>query len=387
MARFVVVGSGVFGVTGAIALADRGHAVTLVDPGPLPHPDAASTDLSKIVRADYGDDLLYTELAERSIEGWLAWNREFREELFRPVGLAVLCRGPLAERPAEHASYRLLRDRGHAPERLDAGEIERRFPLWRPRFFTDGYLSPRAGWVASGRAIARLVERARARGVEVLTGTGASPLPQAPGPLGGVRLTDGRWLPADGVVLAAGAWTPSLHPALADRLWATAQPVLLVAPPDPERFTPPQFPVFAADISRDGWYGFPVAEDGVLKIANHGTGRRVDASVGRALEPGAEARARAFLADALPDAADAPRVGGRTCLYCDSFDGDFWLDRDPERPDLVVAAGGSGHAFKFAPLLGEILAETCERDLPRELARWRWRARGSRATDVLRAHG
>lgn len=385
MARYVVVGSGVFGVTGAIALAGRGHAVTLVDPGPVPHPDAASTDLSKIVRADYGGDPLYTELAERSIEGWSAWNEEFGEELFRPVGLAVLCRGSLEERPAEYASYTLLSARGHEPERLDGAEIARRFPLWRRGYFADGYLSPRAGWVASGRAMARLVERARARGVEVLEGVGARPVPRAAGPLGGVRLEDGRWLPADGVVLAAGAWTPALHPELADRLWATGQPVLLLGPHDAQRFVPPAFPVFASDISRDGWYGFPVTAEGVLKIANHGAGRRVRASVGRELEAVDEARARAFLADALPAAADAPRVGGRTCLYCDSFDGDFWLDRDPDRPDLVVAAGGSGHAFKFAPVLGEMVAETCERALPSGLERWRWRARGELATDVLRA--
>src|SRR5438552_13853062 len=67
MARIIVVGAGINGVTSAIELKKRGHRVVLVDPGPLPHPLAASTDISKAVRAAYGPDETYTELAERSI--------------------------------------------------------------------------------------------------------------------------------------------------------------------------------------------------------------------------------------------------------------------------------------------------------------------------------
>lgn len=385
MARHVVVGGGVFGVTGAISLAERGHEVTLVDPGPLPHPDAASTDLSKIVRPDYGDDVLYTELAEQSIDGWLRWNTEFGEEIFHQVGLAVLCRGPLDEREAERTSFELLSSRGHRPSRLDEARIAELFPEWTPGRYVDGYLSPRAGWVASGRAMWHLVERARRSGVRVIEGTSAEPVPETTGPLGGVRLADGRWLEADGVLLAAGAWTPTLHPGLSDRLWATAQPVLLVSPEDPDRFQPPAFPVFAADIALEGWYGFPATDEGVVKIANHGVGERVEPSVSREPGPGSEERAREFLAAALPGLAGARTVGGRRCLYCDSFDGQFWLDRDPDHPDLVVAAGGSGHAFKFAPVLGEIVASVCEQGLPPKFDRWRWRERGALVTDVLRA--
>ena len=72
--KVVVVGGGIFGVTGARQLAKRGHQVTLCDPGPLPHPLAESTDLSKVIRCDYGSDLEYTQLGERSLEGWRRWN-------------------------------------------------------------------------------------------------------------------------------------------------------------------------------------------------------------------------------------------------------------------------------------------------------------------------
>ena len=87
MLRVIVVGAGINGVTAAIELKKRGHKVVLVDPGPLPHPLAASTDISKAVRAAYGADEDYTALAERSIELWREWNMEFGLELYHETGV------------------------------------------------------------------------------------------------------------------------------------------------------------------------------------------------------------------------------------------------------------------------------------------------------------
>ena len=87
MARIVVVGAGINGVTAAIELRKRGHRVTLVDPGPLPHPLAASTDISKAVRAAYGPDEIYTEMAERSIALWHECNNKFGIQLYHEVGM------------------------------------------------------------------------------------------------------------------------------------------------------------------------------------------------------------------------------------------------------------------------------------------------------------
>ena len=70
-----------------------------------------------------------------------------------------------------------------------------------------------------------------------------------------------------------------------------------------------------------------------------------------------ETRCRDFLRDSLPALAEAPIVTRRICRYCDSLDGDLWIDRVPETDNLFVAAGGSGHAFKLAPMLGEIIAD------------------------------
>src|SRR5205809_6984356 len=85
--RAIVVGAGINGVVAAIELRKRGHEVVLVDPGPLPHPLAASTDISKAVRAAYGADEDYTALAERSIRLWREWNEEFGTNLYHELGV------------------------------------------------------------------------------------------------------------------------------------------------------------------------------------------------------------------------------------------------------------------------------------------------------------
>ncbi len=86
-----------------------------------------------------------------------------------------------------------------------------------------------------------------------------------------------------------------------------------------------------------------------------------------------EQRCRDFLREAVPALAGAHVVGRRICYYCDTFDGYFWIDSHPQLPGLVVAAGGSGHAFKFAPVLGSVVADAVEERENRWGRPFRWR--------------
>src|SRR5437764_12122092 len=90
MQKAIVVGAGINGVVAAIELRKRGHQVVLVDPGPLPHPLAASTDISTAVRAAYVADEDYTALAEQSREIWRQWNGEFGVDVYNEIGLLWL---------------------------------------------------------------------------------------------------------------------------------------------------------------------------------------------------------------------------------------------------------------------------------------------------------
>lgn len=394
----VIVGAGVFGATAAIALRRRGWRVSLVDPGPLPRDTAASTDISKVARMDYGADKLYTALGESALSGWDEWNARWGEPLYHEDGFLLLSRAEL--RPAvgesrdvgpgyvadfERDSFELLRERGHRLERVTPAVLKERYPAWAGGPYVDGYFNARGGWVESGRVVARLIDEARSLGVNLHEGVSFGRLIEQGSATTGVVSTDGAEFRADRVLVAAGAWTPTLLPHLGEVMWATGQPVLHFQAPAPDRYRPPRFPVWAADISRTGWYGFPALPDGRLKIANHGAGRRVHPDAPRPVLPGEEARFREFLAESLPGLADAPIVGRRLCLYCDTADGDFWIDQDPEREGLVVAAGGSGHAFKFAPVLGDIIADVVERRPNDSAARFAWRAPGPGGGEGARA--
>ncbi|MDZ4289901.1 MAG: FAD-dependent oxidoreductase [Prosthecobacter sp.] len=361
----LVVGGGIFGLTAALELRTRGWEVTLIDAGIIPHPDAASTDISKVVRMDYGADPQYTAMGEASLAGWRAWDEQWGTTLFHEDGFLVLSREVMQPGAFEYESYHYLRQRGHPLRRMNAERLSREHPQWNAELYVDGYLNPAGGWAESGRVVAQLKVQAEAAGVVIHEQAVLGDWEED-----GALLR--RW-GADVVVAALGAWTPEALPWLKPVMWATAQPVFHFQPAHPERFQAPAFPVWAADIGVTGWYGFPANAEGVVKVANHGPGRRVSANAPRIMPDGEEERFRAFLRETFPALAEAPVVAQRICLYGDTFDGDFWIAPDPERPGLVVAAGDSGHAFKFAPVLGGLIADAVE-GLPNPwLGRFGWR--------------
>jgi glycine/D-amino acid oxidase-like deaminating enzyme len=384
MKRAIVAGGGVFGVSAALSLAGRGWGVELVDAGPVPRHEAASTDISKIVRMDYGSDALATELMERALPLWRASNLRWGEELFHEDGFLLLSRCPLASGGFEHDSLATLTARGHAVDRLDGGKLAVRFPAWTAERYPDGYFNPQAGWVESGRVVSRMIEDARAGGVRVREGDGVSRLVEDGSRVTGVVTSSGTPLSADVVLIAAGAWTPLLAPHLADVMWPVAQPVFHLKPRDPENWRPPRFTVWAAAIAETGWYGFPANASGIVKIANHGPGRRVHPDAPRVIAPGEVDKLRAFLFENLPGLAEAPLAASKTCLYCDSFDGDFFIGRDPDRPGLALASGDSGHGFKFAPVLGEVIADAIEDKRSRFTERFGWRVPEGRKAEGAR---
>jgi glycine/D-amino acid oxidase-like deaminating enzyme len=379
----IVVGAGIFGVTTALELRSRGFGVRVLDPGPIPHPQAASTDISKVVRIEYGGDETYTRLAEEARAGWLAWNDTvFPQPLYHEVGGTFVTHEPMRPGGYEYENFRMLSARGHQPERLTSDEIRRRFPAWNADAYVDGYFNPKAGFVESGRVVARLWEAATARGVELVLGARVTEIVKRDDAAVEVRTDQGQTLKADVIVSAVGAWTPGLLPELSGVMKAVGQPVFHLRPANPERFTPPRFTVFGADSSRTGWYGFPLHPDaGVIKIANHGPGHPIDPLRDpRTVSDADERRLRAFLTETFPELVDAPLVATRCCLYCDTPDEHFWIDRHPEAPGLTVAAGDSGHAFKFAPILGSLIADAAE-GLPSRVGdRFAWRSFAAGAT-------
>ena len=370
-----VIGSGIFGVTAAIELRRRGYAVQLLDPGPLPHPLAASTDISKAVRMEYGTDEDYATLVEQSFDGWHQWNRDFGAELYHETGVLYLRQDEMKPGTFEYESYEMDRKHGRRPERVNSAAIRARFPAWNADRYVDGIFHALGGYAESGKVVARLVERARTLGVELRQGQTFDRFIEDGSRACGVITKDGSRFESDAVVVAAGSWTPHILPSMAGVFRSNGMPVFHLQPDDPELFRAQCFPTFGADITGTGYYGFPLhPEAGVVKIANHGQGRELHPeSPERVVTATETAQLREFLRYTFPALADAPIVYTRVCLYCDTWDGHFWIAPDPARAGVVVATGGSGHGYKFAPVLGSLIADAVEGKRNPYSHKFRWR--------------
>ncbi|PYM03156.1 MAG: sarcosine oxidase [Verrucomicrobia bacterium] len=372
--KTIVVGAGINGVVAAIELRKRGHEVVLIDPGPLPHPLAASTDISKAVRAAYGADEDYMALAEQSREIWRQWNVEFGVELYHEIGFLFMRQRPMQPGDFEYESFKLLEQRGHRIQRISSKQLREQYPAWNAERYPDGFLDLEAGYAESGRVVATLIQRAKSLGVELRENAKFWELDEAGGRVKGILLENGEKIAAATVVMAVGAWIPYALPFTRNFLRASGQPVFHLKPDKPELFTPEHFPIFGADISTTGYYGFPLNRGGAVKIANHGPGREMSPdSPERAVTKEDESKMRQFLSDSFPALANSPIVSTRICFYCDTHDGNFWIAPDPDRPGLVIAAGDCGHGFKFAPVLGEIVADAVEGKSNPLLEKFRWR--------------
>ncbi len=373
----LIIGAGIFGITTAIELRKRNYSVAIINPGKIPHPLAASTDISKIIRMEYGTDTEYMDMALESMEKWWEWNDLFNEKIYHETGFILATSEPMNEqqRPYENASYNNLIKKGFNPDRLNEKYFRTRFPAFNPAYFTDGFFHKKAGFAESGRAVGLLAKYARQLGVNIFEGQTAEEIIIKNEKAEGVKTKEGKYFTARNIIVCAGNFTPYLILGLKEHMEITGHPVFHIKPRYPELFTPPNFAVFAADISNSGWYGFPfLPKEKVVKIANHGVGLKLHPEKDeRVVYESDKTNLRNFLQKAFPTLADDPIVYTRRCCYTDTKDGHFWIDRHPEINNLTIGSGGSGHGFKMGPVVGDMIATVAEGGSHKWSRRYRWR--------------
>lgn len=351
----IVVGLGGIGSAAACWLSRRlGDRVLGLEQFELGHVNGASQDHSRIIRLSYHRPD-YVRLARRAYATWA--------ELEAEAGVQVVTRtGGLDVAPRDSAiplaDYAASMDAEGVPfERLDAGEIVRRWPQWRLSDEHHGLYQADGGLADPNRANAAHQRLARAHGATLLDRTPVAGLRDAGGGDIEVLTADGATHRAGRVVLAADAWTNRLLASFGRRLplTITREQVTYYACPRPEDFAADRFPVWIW-MDEPCFYGFPTYGEPGPKAAQDVGGRETSADE-RTFEPDPDAHARvdAFLQAHLPGAY-GPDLSTKTCLYTLTPDRDFVLDRLPEAPNVLVALGAA-HAFKYASLLGRILAE------------------------------
>ncbi len=182
------------------------------------------------------------------------------------------------------------------------------------------------------------------------------------GRLDSVRLSSGEDLSAGVFVFACGPWLPKLFPALlGERLFVTRQEIFYFGPTSGDRrFAPPAMPAWL-DLTEE-MYGIPDLEARGFKLAPDVHGPRFDPDTGsRSVTAEGTAAARAYVGRRFPGLSDAPLLSTEVCQYENTSDGDFLIDRHPDRENVWLAGGGSGHGFKHGPAVGDYLAERITR--------------------------
>ncbi len=349
----IVVGLGAMGSAAAYHLARRGVRVLGLDVHAPGHMLGSSHGESRIIRMAYKEHPDYVPLLRRAYQLWADLEEESGEPLLRITGGLFL--GPL-ESGVVAGSLESARAHGLPHELLDSDEIRRHYPAFAP---ADGHVAlyeTAAGILYPERCIAAHLQGAARVGAELRHEEGVLGWEATDAGVE-VTTTQGRYV-ADRLVLAAGAWLGGLLSSLRLPLQPERSPIFHLQPRRPELFEPDRLPIYVWEV--DGgrmYYGLPHLKQPGAKVGRHHTGEACDPdTVNRDVTATDEADVRGFVSRYMP-ALNGPIASGIVCLYTNTPDEHFIVDRHPEQPHVVYASACSGHGFKFSAVIGEVLAD------------------------------
>jgi glycine/D-amino acid oxidase-like deaminating enzyme len=345
----------VFGAWTAHHLQQKGNKVTLIDAHGPAHSRASSGGESRLTRAAYGKDAIYTRMARDSLPQWEALSAIAGLPIFIPAGILFFF--PTEEQYV-HDSIAAHKTFGLPTEVLSGPEMARRFPMIDFDGIRIGLFEPGFGALMARRAVQTLVDRFVRSGGTYMKGF-AQPPAASSRELGEVRLSSGERIHADRFVFALGPWLPKLFPdVIGPRIQPTRQEVFFFAPPPGDRrFLPDAMPGWADFNGGDIFYGFPDLESRGVKFAHDAHGVVVDPDTqDRRPTEAALAEIVAFRDHRFPLLRGAPLTEARVCQYENSSNGDFLIDFHPRLKNVLLVGGGSGHGFKHGPEVGRYAA-------------------------------
>jgi len=353
--RILVVGAGVFGSWTAHHLQNAGHRVTLVDAWGASHSRASSGGESRLTRAGYGRDAIYTRFASDSLPQWQALSAISGLPILVPCGVVFF-----SEKEDDYfrGTIEVHKELGLPIERMDRGELQRRFPMIDFTGIEIGLLEPKFGALMARRSVQTLVDRFVRAGGEYRLGA-ALPVQATVSQLEGVKLQSGETLKADRYVFALGPWLPKVFPdVLGKKIFATRQEVFYFAKPAGDKsYSPEAMPGWADFNAGDIFYGFPDLENRGVKFAHDQHGALIDPDTqDRRPTQAALDEVVAFRDRRFPGLRGAQLISAEVCQYENSSNGDFLIDLHPQLQNVLLVGGGSGHGFKHGPEVGRYAA-------------------------------
>jgi sarcosine oxidase len=352
----IVAGLGVTGSATAYHLAGRGLRVLGLDRYRPPHDLGSSHGESRVIRETAFEHSRYVPLARRAFENWRRLEAESGESLLHVTG--VLFVGTL-ENPVVGGTLASAREHGVPHELLDAADLARRYPALRRLEGACGVFEPGGGWLDPERAVAACLRLAAERDVTLHFD---EPVVRWEPEHDGVAVTTSRGrYRARRLVLAAGPWMPELLGPAAHGLTVERQVQhWFAASEDAARL-----PIFIRQVAEGVFYALPPAASArEIKVAVHHDGASTTPeTVSRTVSLAEIGATHALLQRYVPALAGAHQRAA-VCLYTNSRDGHFVIARHPEHAAVVVASPCSGFGFKFASVVGEIVADLAQDRTP-----------------------
>jgi sarcosine oxidase len=348
-----VVGLGAMGSAALLGLARRGVRAVGIERFTPGHDRGSSHGETRIIRLGYFEHPSYVPLLRRTYELWRELEAQCPRPLVHITGIIEI--GPPAGEVVA-GTLRASREHGLPHDVLDARQVMRRFPAFRIPQDYVGIFQPDGGFLDVEPSVEAMIALAKSAGAQVRPAERVHAVKQSGS---GVRVeTDRGVVEAGTAIVAAGAWVTKLLPDLPVPLRVTRQVQAWFQAEDAAPFAPGRFPVFLLESRHGVHYGFPPHGGSGVKVAkHHHADQAVDPdTVDRAISAADEALIRPALADHIP-AANGRLIAAKTCLYTVTPDHDFIIDWLPGAPNVIVASPCSGHGFKFAPVIGEILTE------------------------------
>lgn len=354
----IVIGMGAMGSAAACYLARRGRRVLGLERFDIPHDMGSSHGYTRIIRLAYYEHPSYVMLLRRAYELWRELEARADDHLLHITGSLDI--GP-ADSWVFKGSLQSAVEFELAHEVLTGLELEQRFPGYRLPHEIMALYQPDGGFLAPEKCVISCVFEAMKHGAEIHGREQVLHWEALDGGEGVRVHTDRATYEADSLVVTAGAWNDTMLSFLRGLIVPERQVLAWLQPLRPERFTAAAFPVFNLLVDEGRFYGFPVHAVPGFKIGKYHhleeSGRPEE--LDRGVREVDEMVLRDAAARYFPDAA-GPTMTLKTCMFTNAPDGHFLMDLHPDYPQVAYASACSGHGFKFASVIGEILADLAQ---------------------------